>query len=52
MKEQLAVPKAEFRSYYGRPILKKPEWDWKIAGVPVLGWGVGGFGDAGRRGAA
>ena len=31
MKEQLAVPKAEFRSYYGRPILKKPAWDWKIA---------------------
>ena len=31
MKEQLAVPKAEFRSYYGRPILKKPVWDWKIA---------------------
>ena len=31
MKEQLAVPQAEFRSYYGRPILKKPAWDWKIA---------------------
>lgn len=31
MKEQLAVPKAEFRSYYGRPILKKPVWNWMIA---------------------
>ena len=29
--EQLAVPRAEFRSYYGRPVLKKPVWDWKIA---------------------
>jgi polysulfide reductase-like protein/4Fe-4S dicluster protein len=29
--EQLAVPRAEFRSYYGRPVLKKPAWDWKIA---------------------
>ena len=31
MKEQLAVPRAEFRSYYGRPILKKPVWNWMIA---------------------
>ncbi|ULE34082.1 NrfD/PsrC family molybdoenzyme membrane anchor subunit [Mycobacterium sp. IDR2000157661] len=31
MRDQLAVPHAEFRSYYGRPILKKPVWDWKIA---------------------
>lgn len=31
MKEQLAVPRAEFRSYYGRQILKSPVWDWKIA---------------------
>jgi formate-dependent nitrite reductase membrane component NrfD len=30
-REQLAVPKAEFRSYYGRPILKKPVWNWMIA---------------------
>ena len=29
--EQLAVPRAEFRSYYGRPVLKTPVWDWKIA---------------------
>ncbi|MCG5432421.1 polysulfide reductase NrfD [Mycobacterium sp. MYCO198283] len=31
MKEQLAVPRAEFRSYYGRQILKSPVWNWMIA---------------------
>ena len=30
-REQLAVSRAEFRSYYGRPVLKSPVWDWKIA---------------------
>jgi formate-dependent nitrite reductase membrane component NrfD len=30
-REQLAVPKAEFRSYYGRQILKTPVWNWMIA---------------------
>ena len=25
-REELQVPKAEFRSYYGRPILKEPTW--------------------------
>lgn len=30
-REQLAVPRAEFRSYYGRPVLKPPVWDWRIA---------------------
>lgn len=29
--EQPAVPQAEFRSYYGRPILKEPVWNWMIA---------------------
>ncbi|GAA2428458.1 NrfD/PsrC family molybdoenzyme membrane anchor subunit [Streptomyces macrosporus] len=24
------VPEAEFRSYYGRAVLKTPVWDWKI----------------------
>jgi formate-dependent nitrite reductase membrane component NrfD len=37
MKEQLAVPRAEFQSYYGRPILKPPVWDWKIAGYLFAG---------------
>ena len=30
-REQLAVPRAEFRSYYGRQILKTPAWNWMIA---------------------
>ncbi|WP_197376259.1 NrfD/PsrC family molybdoenzyme membrane anchor subunit [Mycolicibacterium baixiangningiae] len=30
-REQLAVPKAEFQSYYGRQILKTPVWNWMIA---------------------
>jgi formate-dependent nitrite reductase membrane component NrfD len=30
-REDLTVPRAEFRSYYGRPILKHPVWEWKIA---------------------
>jgi len=29
-REDLAVPKADFRSYYGRPVLKPPVWEWKI----------------------
>ncbi len=24
------VPRAQFRSYYGRPVLKPPVWEWKI----------------------
>ncbi|OBA87101.1 polysulfide reductase [Mycobacteriaceae bacterium 1482268.1] len=31
MREQVAVPTAEFRSYYGRQILKTPVWNWMIA---------------------
>jgi hypothetical protein len=30
MKERSLVGKAEFRSYYGRPILKAPVWRWFI----------------------
>jgi polysulfide reductase-like protein len=29
-REQVMVPRAEFRSYYGRPVLKPPVWEWKI----------------------
>ncbi|GAB3903945.1 polysulfide reductase NrfD [Kibdelosporangium lantanae] len=29
-RERPVVPKAEFRSYYGRPVLKPPVWEWKI----------------------
>ncbi|GGY98868.1 NrfD/PsrC family molybdoenzyme membrane anchor subunit [Streptomyces poonensis] len=36
-RERPVVPKAEFRSYYGRPVLKPPVWDWKIAGYLFTG---------------
>src|ERR1700759_3317275 len=29
-REQLAVPRARFRSYYGRAVLKPPVWEGKI----------------------
>ncbi len=29
-REHLAVPRATFRSYYGRPVLKPPVWGWQI----------------------
>ncbi|RSM48994.1 polysulfide reductase [Amycolatopsis balhimycina DSM 5908] len=29
-REELMVPPAEFRSYYGRPVLKPPVWEWKV----------------------
>ncbi|MGW5363636.1 NrfD/PsrC family molybdoenzyme membrane anchor subunit [Actinopolymorpha pittospori] len=32
-REELQVPKAEFRSYYGRPILKQPHW--RVPDVPL-----------------
>ena len=45
------VPEAEFRSYYGRPIIKEPVWTWEVpwyffagglAGArPRSGWGRG-----------
>lgn len=49
-REQLTVPPAEFESYYGRPVLKPPVWEWKIpayfftgglsAGSALLGAGA------------
>lgn len=36
-REQSMVPRAEFRSYYGRQILKTPAWDDKIAYYFFLG---------------
>ncbi|MEV4656956.1 NrfD/PsrC family molybdoenzyme membrane anchor subunit [Micromonospora sp. NPDC049301] len=35
--EQLAVPPADFSSYYGRPILKPPVWKHDIAGYLFTG---------------
>jgi len=34
---QTVVPAAEFGSYYGRPVLKAPAWEWKIAGYLFCG---------------
>ncbi|MEV5433244.1 NrfD/PsrC family molybdoenzyme membrane anchor subunit [Streptomyces sp. NPDC052701] len=28
--EETAVPAGGFRSYYGRPVLKPPVWEWKV----------------------
>lgn len=49
-RERPMVPRAEFRSYYGRPVLKPPVWEWKVpaylftgglsAGAAVLGAGA------------
>lgn len=36
-REQLAVPRAEFRSYYGRAVLKPPVWEWKVAAYLFAG---------------
>ena len=36
-REQPMVPRAEFRSYYGRPILKGPVWKWDIPAYFVTG---------------
>lgn len=30
-REPTVVPKAEFRSYYGQPVLQPPVWEWKVA---------------------
>ncbi|MEW5812479.1 MAG: NrfD/PsrC family molybdoenzyme membrane anchor subunit [Actinomycetota bacterium] len=35
--DDMAVPPADFRSYYGRPILKPPAWNWMIAAYLFLG---------------
>ena len=29
-REQPTVPRATFQSYYGRPVLKPPVWEWRI----------------------
>jgi formate-dependent nitrite reductase membrane component NrfD len=35
--EDVVVPPAEFQSYYGRPVLKPPVWEWKIAAYLFTG---------------
>jgi Polysulphide reductase, NrfD len=34
---RMVVPEAEFRSYYGRPILKEPVWTWEVPWYFVAG---------------
>jgi polysulfide reductase-like protein len=42
-RERAMVPPAEFRSYYGRPVLKAPVWEpWAIGGYFFLGGVAGG----------
>ncbi|MFJ9722239.1 NrfD/PsrC family molybdoenzyme membrane anchor subunit [Streptomyces sp. NPDC101209] len=49
--EQPVVPRAEFRSYYGRPVIKKPSWEaTDIAGYFFLG-GLAGAGSVLAAGA-
>ncbi|RJK94238.1 NrfD/PsrC family molybdoenzyme membrane anchor subunit [Vallicoccus soli] len=36
------VPEADFRSYYGRPILKAPVWEWDIPAYLFTGGLAGG----------
>jgi formate-dependent nitrite reductase membrane component NrfD len=35
--EPTVVPEATFASYYGRPVLKAPVWEWKIAAYLFTG---------------
>ncbi|MGW7237742.1 NrfD/PsrC family molybdoenzyme membrane anchor subunit [Streptomyces sp. NPDC054804] len=49
--EQLMVPRAEFESYYGRPVIKAPSWSARdIAGYFFLG-GLAGAGSVLAAGA-
>ncbi|MEU3184143.1 NrfD/PsrC family molybdoenzyme membrane anchor subunit [Streptomyces sp. NPDC006923] len=49
--EELMVPRAEFDSYYGRPVIKPPSWSARdIAGYFFLG-GLAGAGSAVAAGA-
>ncbi len=58
-REQPMVPRAQFRSYYGRPVLKPPVWEWNIpaylftgglsAGSALLAAGADLTGQALRR---
>lgn len=43
-KERAMVPKADFSSYYGRPILKRPTWRWFIPAYFFLGGLAGASG--------
>lgn len=38
------VPEPEFTSYYGRPVVKPPPWEWPVAAYLFLGGVAGGSG--------
>ena len=40
--ERAMVPDAEFRSYYGRPIVKRPVWKWDIPAYFATGGAMAG----------
>ena len=40
--EQAVVPAAEFRSYYGRAVVKKPVWTWDIPAYFATGGAMAG----------
>ena len=40
--EQAMVPEAEFRSYYGRPVVKRPVWKWDIPAYFATGGAMAG----------
>lgn len=60
--DDVAVPPAEFRSYYGRPVIKPPVWKWDIpaylftgglsAGSALIATGADATGRPGLRRAA
>ncbi|MFJ4845710.1 MULTISPECIES: NrfD/PsrC family molybdoenzyme membrane anchor subunit [unclassified Streptomyces] len=35
--EEPMVPRADFRSYYGRPVLKPPVWEWMVPAYLLTG---------------
>ncbi|WP_019200432.1 NrfD/PsrC family molybdoenzyme membrane anchor subunit [Tsukamurella sp. 1534] len=43
-REVFMVPDAEFGSYYGKPVVKPPPWEWPVAAYLVLGGVAGGSG--------
>ena len=42
IREQPMVPRAEFRSYYGRAIVKRPVWKWDIPAYFATGGAMAG----------
>lgn len=43
-REMFMVPEPEFTSYYGKPVVKAPPWEWPVGLYLVLGGVAGGSG--------